>query len=65
MIIKKTYKTIKWVLKQQIEKATKTLWTWKQGKNEHFTCIYKNYCDDLPIYTSNQLLKLLEDADTK
>ena len=23
----KKYKTIKWVLKQQIEKATKTLWT--------------------------------------
>ena len=45
----KKYKTIKWVLKQQIEGATKTLWTWKKGKNEQFTCIYKNYNDDLPI----------------
>ena len=54
--MKKTYKTIKWVLKQQIEKATNTLWTWKQGKNEQFTCIYKNYNDDLPIYTPVQLL---------
>ena len=58
------YKTIKWVLKQQIAKATKTLWTWQKGKNEHFTCIYKNYNDDLPIYTPNQLLKEIEDANT-
>ena len=53
----KKYKTIKWVLKQQIEGATKTLWTWKKGKKENFTCIYKNYNDDLPIYTPIQLLK--------
>ena len=59
----KTYKTIKWVLKQQIEKATNTLWTWKQGKNEQFTCIYKNYNDDLPIYTPAQLLELLENGN--
>ena len=61
---KKNYKTIKWVLKQQIEKATKTLWTWRQGKKENFTCIYKNYNDDLPIYTPTQLLKEIEDANT-
>jgi|TARA_R110000824_G_scaffold2255_2_gene10564 hypothetical protein len=60
----KKYKTIKWVLKQQITKATKTFWTWKQGKNEQFTCIYKNYNDDLPIYTPSQLLKEIEDANT-
>ena len=59
----KTYKTIKWVLKQQIEKATNTFWTWKQGKNEQFTCIYKNYNDDLPIYTPAQLLELLENGN--
>ena len=59
----KTYRTIKWVLKQQIEKATKTFWTWKQGKNEQFTCIYKNYNDDLPIYTPSQLLVLLENGN--
>ena len=62
---KRKYKTIKWVLKQQIEKAMKTLWTWKEGKNEEFTCIYENYNDDLPIYTPTQLLKKLEDANTK
>jgi hypothetical protein len=57
----KNYKTIKWVLKQQIEAATKTLWTWKEGKKENFTCIYKNYSDSLTIYTPTQLLKKLED----
>ena len=64
---KKTYKTIKWVLKQQIESVTKTLWTWKKAtktKKENFTCIYKNYNDDLPIYTPTQLLKEIEDANT-
>ncbi len=61
----KKYKTIKWVLKQQIENATKTLWTWEEGKKENFTCIYENYADDLTIYTPTQLLKKLEDANTK
>ena len=56
----KKYKTIKWVLKQQIENATKTLWTWEEGKKENFTCIYENYSGDDRIYTSQQLLKLLE-----
>jgi AAA15 family ATPase/GTPase len=60
----KKYKTIKWVLKQQIEKVTKTLWTWQKGNNEQFTCIYKNYNDDLPIYTPTQLLKEIQDANT-
>ena len=62
---KKNYKTIRWVLKQQIEAATKTLWTWEEGKKENFTCIYENYNDDLTIYTPIQLLKKLEDANTK
>tara|TARA_R110002050_G_scaffold115051_1_gene231017 strand:+ start:280 stop:471 length:192 start_codon:yes stop_codon:yes gene_type:complete len=61
--MKRNYKTIKWVLKQQIEKGIKTFWTWKQGKNENFTCIYKNYNDNLTIYTPNQLLNKLEDAN--
>ncbi len=64
MTEKRKYKTIKWVLKQQIEAATKTLWTWEEGKNENFTCIYENYNDDLTIYTPIQLLKKLEDANT-
>ena len=56
MTEKRKYKTIKWVLKQQIEKATKTLWTWEEGKKENFTCIYENYSDSLTIYTPQQLL---------
>jgi len=59
----KTYKTIKWVLNQQIEAGTKTLWTWRTGKNEEFTCIYKKYNDNLTIYTPTQLLKEIEDAN--
>ena len=61
----KNYKTIKWVLKQQIENDTKTFWTWRKGKKENFTCIYKNYNDDLPIYTPSQLLKEIADANTR
>ena len=40
---KKSYKTIKWILKENIKKGVKNLWTWEKGKNENFTCIYKNY----------------------
>ena len=59
--MERTYKTIKWVLKQQIEAGTKTFWTWKTGKNEEFNCIYKNYSDNLTIYTPTQLLNLLNE----
>jgi len=58
-----TYKTIKWVLRGQVKNKTNTLWTWQQGgniKDENFTCIYKNYNDDLPIYTPQQLLDKLD-----
>ena len=57
---KKTYKTIKWILKENIKKGVKNLWTWEKGKNENFTCIYKNYNNNLSIYTPVQLLELLE-----
>lgn len=61
MIEKKSYKTIKWVLKENIKNKVNNLWTWTKGKNEEFTCIYKNYSDSLTIYTPTQLLKALED----
>tara|TARA_R110001583_G_scaffold122418_2_gene273702 strand:- start:333 stop:524 length:192 start_codon:yes stop_codon:yes gene_type:complete len=61
MIEKKTYKTIKWVLRENIKNKVNNLWTWTKGKNEEFTCIYKNYSDNLTIYTPTQLLKALED----
>ena len=58
---KKTYKSIKSVLRFHIKKHVKSLWTWKQGEDEEFICIYKNYSGDDRIYTSQQLLlKLLE-----
>ncbi len=55
---KRTYKSIKWILKQHIKKNVKSLWTWE---NDNFTCIYENYSGDERIYTSNQLLKILND----
>lgn len=55
----RSYKTIKWVLKEQIKLNAKCLWTWKQAidiKKEEFTCVYKNYNDSMPLYTPLQLL---------
>ena len=52
----RTYKTIKSVLKHHIKSGVKSLWTWK---NDNFTMIYENYAGDDRIYTSNQLLKIL------
>ena len=56
------YKTIKWVLKEHIKKNVNTLWTWEK---DNFTCLFNEYKDKGRIYTSTQLLKLLEDANTK
>jgi hypothetical protein len=53
----RTYKTIKWVLKRHIKGGVKSLWTWK---NDNFTMIYENYSGQDRIYTSHQLLKLLD-----
>ena len=52
----RTYKTIKWILKDNIKKNVRALWTWK---DDNFTCIYENYDGEDRIYTSSQLLKLL------
>ena len=52
----RTYRTIKSVLKHHIKTGVKSLWTWK---NDNFTMIYENYSGDDRIYTSNQLLKIL------
>ena len=54
---KRHYKSIKSVLKFHIKKNVKSLWTWK---DDNFTCIYENYSGEDRIYTSEQLLKLLE-----
>ena len=54
--MERTYKTIKWILKDNIKKNIRSLWTWK---DENFTMIYENYDGEDRIYTSSQLLKLL------
>jgi len=54
----RTYKTIKSVLKHHIKTGVKSLWTWK---NDNFTMIYENYSGKDRIYTSYQLLNLLQD----
>tara|TARA_R110002074_G_scaffold144714_3_gene292629 strand:+ start:512 stop:709 length:198 start_codon:yes stop_codon:yes gene_type:complete len=55
------YKTIKSVLKSQLKNNAKVFWTWRKGENEEFTCIYKNYNDNLPIYTTQQLLDKIDE----
>jgi len=54
----RTYRTIKSVLKHHIKTGVRSLWTWK---NDNFTMIYENYSGKDRIYTSYQLLNLLED----
>tara|TARA_R110000772_G_scaffold99142_1_gene198676 strand:+ start:172 stop:363 length:192 start_codon:yes stop_codon:yes gene_type:complete len=54
---KRNYKSIKSVLKFHIKKNVKSLWTWK---DDNFTCIYENYDGEDRIYTSEQLLKLID-----
>ena len=56
--MERTYKTIKSVLKHHIKTGVKSLWTWK---NDNFTMIYENYSGKDRIYTSYQLLNLLQD----
>jgi hypothetical protein len=55
------YNTIRSLLRGQIKNTSKVLWTWKKGKDENFTCIYKNYNDNLPIYTPLQLLEKINE----
>tara|TARA_R100000781_G_scaffold3464_2_gene4858 strand:+ start:1871 stop:2062 length:192 start_codon:yes stop_codon:yes gene_type:complete len=53
----RSYKTIKWVLKQHIKNNKRTLWTYKDNE---FKCIYKNYDVADVIYTPGQLLDKIE-----
>jgi len=49
------YTNIKKVLQNQINKGVKALWTFNEPQKE-FTMIYKNYSNELQIYTAKQLL---------
>tara|TARA_R110002050_G_C8791115_1_gene502054 strand:+ start:572 stop:745 length:174 start_codon:yes stop_codon:yes gene_type:complete len=55
------YTNIKAVLRKQIDKGVKSFWTFDETEN-NFTCIYKNYTNDLKIYTPQQLLEYLNEV---
>ena len=59
----KSYKNILKTLKKHVKDNTKVLWTWKKGVDEEFTLIYKNYGNKLQIYTSEQLIKEIENEN--
>ena len=62
----KKYKTIKWILSQQIERGTNYKWGWKNtNKDEEFVCVYNiipKWSSEL--YTATQLLNKLTDEQT-
>ena len=57
-----SYNNIKKILKKQIESGVKTFWTYNE-KEDNFTCIYKNYSNDLQIYTPQQLIDKLSNPN--
>ena len=54
---KRTYKTIKWVLRGHVKNNVRSLWTYE---DDNFTCIYKNYDGDSDIHTPSQMLNLID-----
>ena len=52
------YNNIKGILKKQVDNNVKTFWTFNKEDKE-FTQIYKNYTNELKIYTPKQLLDYL------
>ena len=52
------YNNIKNILKKQINNGVKSFWTFNEEEKE-FTQIYKNYTNELKIYTPQQLLDKL------
>ena len=54
------YNNIKTILRKQIDNGVKTFWTFNEEEKE-FTQIYKNYTNDLKIYTPQQLLEYLNE----
>ena len=55
------YNNIKTILRKQVQNGVKTFWTFNEEEKE-FTQIYKNYTDELKIYTPQQLLKHLNEV---
>ena len=54
------YNNIKAIRRKQIDNGVKTFWTFNEEEKE-FTQIYKNYTNDLKIYTPQQLLEYLNE----
>ena len=52
------YNNIKAILRKQIDNGVKTFWTFNEEEKE-FTQIYKNYTNELKIYTPQQLIDYL------
>ena len=57
MKTKRTYKTIKWILRNHIKNNVRSLWTYE---DDNFRMIYENYSGESRIYTPHQMLKLIE-----
>ena len=53
------YTNIKNILKKQVENNVHSFWTFNKDEQE-FTQIYKNYTDELKIYTPKQLLDYID-----
>ena len=53
------YINIKNILKKQVENNVHSFWTFNEDEQE-FTQIYKNYTDELKIYTPKQLLDYID-----
>tara|TARA_R100001594_G_scaffold11334_3_gene25803 strand:+ start:6701 stop:6880 length:180 start_codon:yes stop_codon:yes gene_type:complete len=54
------YKTIRYLLRRQVEEGKRAFWTFNEEKKE-FTQIYNNYTSELTIYTPKQLLNRLDE----
>ena len=56
------YNNIKKILRKQLNDGIKGLWTFDED-NKEFTYLYKDYNDDLKIYTAQQLIDKLEEYE--
>ena len=56
------YKSIKKILRHQVNKNVKALWTFNEDKKT-FTYLYGIITDDLRIYTPQQLINKIEEIN--
>ena len=60
--MKKKYTNIKKILQSQVDNKVQSMWTFNEQALE-FTQIYKNYDNELTIYTPQQLLNKLNESN--